>query len=461
MLFKKTTLGDFADVQGGYAYKSKDLQPEGFCPVVKIKNVRDGFLSLNDLTYVNEDLASQTTRFLCETGDVLISMTGSGPNAPDSMVGRVARVKESDLPALINQRVGKLVIREKSSISQNFLYYCLSSKSARNYLVSSSTGSANQANINADTIKSLQIPKISYKESVEIGEFLSKFDDKIELNQKMNQTLEAIAKAIFKSWFVDFDPVRAKAEGRPTGLTPEINDLFPDALVDSEIGEIPEGWETTFLSNQLSFVLGGDWGKADGSDATPHECRCVRGADIANLQQFVWSDMPTRYLKESSFQKRSLQDWDIVFEISGGSPTQSTGRSVLITKQLLNAYEASVTTSNFCRLLRFSDPQTALFHYQKFRSSYDRDEFFMYETGTTGIKNFGFKYYSEDIPYALPPSALLDEFFEIAQPMIEKAGINMRENMVLSELRDTLLPKLISGELRIPDAEKFLEEAGI
>jgi len=304
-----------------------------------------------------------------------------------------------------------------------------------------------------------EIPPIGDQKLV--ADFIENLDDKIELNQKMNQTLEEIVKAIFKSWFVDFDPVRAKAEGRPTGLPLEISNLFPDKLVDSEIGEIPKGWETTFLSNQLSFVLGGDWGKAEESLATPHECRCVRGADIANLQQFVWSDMPTRYLKESSFQKRSLQNWDIVFEISGGSPTQSTGRSVLITEQLLSAYEASVTTSNFCRLLRFSDPQSALFHYQKFRSSYDSDEFFMYETGTTGIKNFGFKYYSESIPYALPPSALLDEFFEIVQPLVEKAGFSMRENMVLSELRDTLLPKLISGELRIPDAEKFLEEAGL
>ena len=304
-----------------------------------------------------------------------------------------------------------------------------------------------------------EIPPISDQKLV--ADFIENLDDKIELNQKMNQTLEEIAKTIFKSWFVDFDPVRAKAEGRPTGLPSEISDLFPDELVDSEIGEIPKGWETTVLSNQLLFVLGGDWGKAEESEETPHKCRCVRGADIANLQKFAWSGMPTRYLKNSSFQKRSLQDWDIVFEISGGSPTQSTGRSVLVTEQLLNSYKTSITTSNFCRLLRFTNPKSALFHYQKFRSSYDKDEFFMYETGTTGIKNFGFKYYSEQIPYSLPPSALLNEFFEIAQPMIEKSGFNMRENMALSELRDTLLPKLISGELRIPDAEKFVEEAGV
>lgn len=382
-------------------------------------------------------------------GDVLL--TSEAPT------GRVAYIKEKKEWCL-GQRL--FCLRPSEKVSGRYLYYALQSPTVFWELTSRGTGTT-VVGIRQSSLREVTIPIPAKEEQNAIAHILGTLDDKIELNQKMNQTLEEIAKAIFKSWFVDFDPVRAKAEGRPTGLPPEISDLFPDELVDSESGEIPKGWETTFLSNQLSFVLGGDWGKADESDATPHECRCVRGADIANLQQFVWSDMPTRYLKESSFQKRSLQDWDIVFEISGGSPTQSTGRSVLITKQLLNAYEASVTASNFCRLLRFSDPQTALFHYHKFRSSYDRNEFFMYETGTTGIKNFGFKYYSEDIPYVLPSSALLDEFFEIAQPMIEKAGINMRENIVLSELRDTLLPKLISGELRIPDAEKFLEEVGI
>ena len=104
----------------------------------------------------------------------------------------------------------------------------------------------NRANISVrQTIKIFHFRFLKILLSVQkaIAHILGTLDDKIELNQKMNQTLEEIAKAIFKSWFVDFDPVRAKAEGRPTGLPPEISDLFPDELVDSEIGEIPKGWE--------------------------------------------------------------------------------------------------------------------------------------------------------------------------------------------------------------------------
>ena len=450
----------FADVvtsfRGGSSFTKREYSSAGIPVIAKGDVKKFGRMSSEYSRYITEELKEEKNYPLTEEGDLIVTTRDLTTAA--NFLGLLSPVPPPYRFA-VNQ--GANILRlDEGKVNPRYLVYWTHCPDYRSHIKNHAVGST-QIHIRKDDFLSAPIALPPLKKQKAIAHILGTLDDKIELNQNMNQTLEDIAKAIFKSWFVDFDPVRGKAEGRPTGLPPEISDLFPDELVDSEIGEIPKGWETTFLSNQLSFVLGGDWGKADGSDATPHECRCVRGADIANLQQFVWSDMPTRYLKESSFKKRSLQDWDIVFEISGGSPTQSTGRSVLITKQLLNAYEASVTTSNFCRLLRFSNPQTALFHYQKFRSSYDRDEFFMYETGTTGIKNFGFKYYSEDIPYALPPSSLLVEFFEIAQPMIEKAGINMRENMVLSELRDTLLPKLISGELRIPDAEKFLEEAGI
>jgi type I restriction enzyme S subunit len=87
--------------------------------------------------------------------------------------------------------------------------------------------------------------------------FFSKIDTKIELNQKMNETLEEIAKTLFKSWFIDFDPVRAKAEGRPTGLSKEISDLFPDSFEDSELGEIPKGWKVENIGNSFEVLLGG------------------------------------------------------------------------------------------------------------------------------------------------------------------------------------------------------------
>ncbi len=457
MLFEKTPLGDFADVQGGYAYKSKDLQLEGFCPVVKIKNVRDGFLSLNDVTYVDEDLTSQTTRFLCETGDVLISMTGSGPNAPDSMVGRVARVKESDLPALINQRVGKLVIREKGSISSKFLYYCLSSKLARNYLVSSSTGSANQANINADTIKSLQIPKISYSESVKIGEFLSKFDDKIELNQKMNQTLEEIAKSIFKSWFVDFDPVRAKAGGRPTGLPAEISDLFPHELVDSEIGEIPKGWKITALSECDVEIESGRRPKGGIDNSLSHGIPSVGAESIAPAGEFDFSKV--RYVTAdfaTKMKKGRVQNFDVAI-YKDGAGLESTTPKVAIWGEHFPFGDFFVNEHIF--LLR-SQVLGQPFLYHLVSSG----DFWMQLSakGTAKSAQPGLNQTEViESTFTRPREMLVTAFNTAIQSLLERQFLLGKENKVLSELRDTLLPKLISGELRIPDAEKFLEEAGL
>ena len=444
MLFKKTSLGDFADVQGGYAFKSKDLQPAGFCPVVKIKNVRDGFLSLNDVTYVDEDLASQTTRFLCETGDVLISMTGSGPNAPNSMVGRVARVKDSDLPALLNQRVGKLVIREKGPISLNFLYYCLSSKSARNYLVSSSTGSANQANINADTIKSLQIPKISYEESVEIGEFLSKFDDKIELNKKISQTLEEIAKAIFKSWFVNFDPVRAKAEGRPTGLSPEISDLFPDKLVASEIGEIPKGWEQTTLSKVTSVIGRGVTPKYSDEGIEILNQKCIRNWSINSSLARVTSSA------KNYRQEKYLQEYDCVIN--------STGVGTLGRVAICDSRHLGMLCDSHVSIVRGITPEISLF--TSMRIGLMESEIENLGHGSTGQTELPADAIG-DICITMPSPELLKQTKSLLSSFIERRRLLDLENETLAELRDTLLPKLISGELRIPDAENIVEEAGI
>ena len=351
------------------------------------------------------------------------------------------------------------VIRPKGDVDSRFLFYWCSSWGFVNFVDAASEGTR-MPRAKWDVAQIHRIPNFTISEQKSIAHILGILDDKIELNQKINKTLEEIAKSIFKSWFVDFDPVRAKAERRPTNFSPEISELFPDELVDSEIGEIPKGWEITTLNSHLSFVLGGDWGKSEFSEKTPNQCYCIRGADIANLQSFKTSDMPVRFLKESSFTKRQLRPWDVVFEISGGSPTQSTGRTVFVTPEIIQNYDFPLTASNFCRLLRFQSKEQSLFHYMAFRNAYDRNDFFQHETGTTGIKNFGFKYFSEENQYIIPPQKCLTTFEELVYPKFERLGVSMRENVTLSSLRDTLLPKLISGKLRIPDAEKFLEEVG-
>ena len=421
-------------------------------PIITVEHLGENRILHNKLPRVSDEDKERLAKYTLQEGDIVFSRVGS--------VDRRSFVRSPEAGWLFSGRC--LRIRAKpEKIDPLYLSYYLGDPRVKQYVRSIAVG-ATMPSINTKILSDLPISlPLSQNKQIAIAHILETLGNKIALNQKMNQTLEEIATAIFKSWFVDFDLVRAKAEGRPTGLPPEISDLFPDELVESEIGEMPKGWEVTGLGSQLSFVLGGDWGKAKFSYQTPNRCLCIRGADIANLQCYIASGMPIRYLKDSSFTKRSLKPWDVVFEISGGSPTQSTGRSVLVTPEILENYDSPLTTSNFCRLLRFNSQASSLFHYYSFRSAYDRDEYFQYETGTTGIKNFGFKYYLENIKYVLPSVSCLTAFSNLVTPMIEKSGLTLQENEVLSSLRDTLLPKLISGELRIPNAEKFLEEAGV
>ncbi len=134
------------------------------------------------------------------------------------------------------------VVRAKKGIDQGYLYYWMASKDFVNFATQGSEGTK-MPRAKWEHVGRFELPRLEESEQRAIAHILGSLDDKIELNRRMNQTLEAMARAIFKSWFVDFDPVRAKAEGRPTGLPDDIAALFPDSFEDSELGEIPKGWE--------------------------------------------------------------------------------------------------------------------------------------------------------------------------------------------------------------------------
>ena len=270
-----------------------------------------------------------------------------------------------------------------------------------------------------------------------VGEQYLSFCRKIELNQKINQTLEEIAKAIFKSWFVDFDPVRAKAEGLP----PEISDLFPDELVDSEIGEIPKGWVSCEVR---SFVKLNDqsWSKKNHPDSLEYlDLGNIKSNKISEIETYLWDEAPSR-------ARRVLKIGDtIVGTVRPGNRsfgfvqrsgiTGSTGFAVLT--PLKDEYAEFVylgvcSDTNIERLAHLADGAA-------------------YPAVSNDI--------ILDTSLVEPPPDLVMSFHDLVSPLIQRLEIADQESTLLSELRDTLLPKLISGELRIPDAEKFLEEAGI
>ena len=242
-------------------------------------------------------------------------------------------------------------------------------------------------------------------------------------------------------------------EGRDTGLPEEVAALFPDAFEESELGRVPKGWEIRVLDQLTDVVLSGDWGEDEQTNDKSSPARCIRGADIPDLQMGGMGKMPVRYLKPSSVRKRQLSCGDLVVEISGGSPSQSTGRPVLITAGLLGRLDMPLVCSNFCRLVKLDSPVLSPFIYLWLRSLYADDVFLRFENGTTGIKNLAFTLFSSSVRLLLPSLAVLNAFNQVVCQLFEKQQANAAQSDTLAALRDTLLPQLISGALRVPDAE--------
>ena len=255
----------------------------------------------------------------------------------------------------------------------------------------------------------------------------------------MNEMLEEIAKAIFKSWFVDFDPVRAKMEGRPTGLSDDISALFPDELVDSEIGEVPKGWGVSNLS---------EIGRNRSITVKPSE---------------MTSDLSYVGLEHLSRGHTLLSEWDSPENI-GSNKTCFESGDILFGK-LRPYFKKSVVVeqSGICSTDIVAIAPISLSTQFFVICTVSQQRFFDFiSQGSTGTRmpRTSWKHMCE-FQFAFPTESLLKVFQDIISPIYGKAFLNISENKTLSNLRDTLLPKLISGELQIPDADKFLEEANI
>lgn len=298
-----------------------------------------------------------------------------------------------------------------------------------------------------------------------IAHILGTLDDKIELNRKQNETLKAMARALFKAWFVDFEPVRAKLEGRwqrgqsLPGLPAHLYDLFPDRLVESELEEIPEGWKQIQFGSLLENTIGGDWGKDIPEDDHNQVVSIIRGTDFPSVSSGGIGKVPTRYTTAKKLASRRLQAGDIVLEISGGSPTQPTGRSIFISDSILERFSNAVVCASFCRRLQPKSRDFGALAFIHLQHLYALGGTWEYQNQSTGIANFQTTRFLDSEMVVMPSVALLRIFAAQVNTLLQR--ISNKESIELTKLRDTLLPKLISGELRVRDAEGFLKERGL
>ena len=309
-------------------------------------------------------------------------------------------------------------------LDRDFLYYYLLSDDGQNAIRAASVGAV-QAKLPLKNIQALPIPTLSLSEQRTIAATLSSLDEKIENNRKINQCLEQMAQAIFKSWFVDFEPWG---------------------------GVMPNDWREGTFTEVISTTLGGDWGKDALSGNNTQEVYCIRGADIPDVNVGNKGKMPIRFILPKNYSAKRLGVGDIVIEISGGSPTQSTGRCALITQSLLDRYDRGMVCTNFCRAVKpFKGYSSFVYFYWKYL--YDQNVMFSYENGTTGIKNLDISSFLEKELVILPPADVVSQFAEAVGTFINTIYANGLENEVLATTRDALLPRLMSGELSVGDVE--------
>ncbi|MCG7904894.1 MAG: restriction endonuclease subunit S, partial [Candidatus Thiodiazotropha weberae] len=205
-------------------------------------------------------------------------------------------------------------------------------------------------------------------------------------------------------------------------------------------------------------TIGGDWGKEE-SDEIHQKCvSIIRGTDIPSVKSGAIGSTPTRWVEEKKFKTRELRDGDIVIEVSGGSPKQPTGRSAYVTAANLKMLGGSSVPASFCRKLSPKTKALGFYASRHLDHIYAIGKMWGYQNQSTGISNFQTKTFLETEMVVLPDSeVIMDKFFEMARPMIDKGRSG--ENEHIAKLRDTLLPKLLSGQLRIPEAEKQVAEA--
>jgi type I restriction enzyme S subunit len=269
------------------------------------------------------------------------------------------------------------------------------------------------------------------------------------LNRRNYETLEAMARSIFKSWFVDFDPVRAKAENRDPDLPKHIADLFPDSFEDSKLGEIPKGWGVGTLGMLGELAIGGDWGE-DEAFAGAVEASCLRGVDLEHLRQSGHASAPRRWFKPSSLKRRAMDDRDVLVAGSGAGPT---GRPLWMCDDLLKALGPCVY-SNFCKRIRCGTAAKAVYLDAWLHRMRVSGEIWEHVNGTS-VPNLDANSLLAGKQIPLPPVSLLDRYHDFVRPIWQEQYAG--QNRTLAALRDALLPKLISGELQVKDTAWIVE----
>ena len=407
MEWKEVRLGDVIDYKKGFAFKSSMYKSTGTY-IVRVSDTTANSVDVSLCNCISPELAHQYTDYFLKTKDIIIATVGSWPTNPASIVGKVVRVPESANNALLNQNAVR--IRSNGIVDSDYIYYLLKEEHFSKYLVGIAQGSANQASITLKDIFGYSFSAPSeIKDQRRIASILSSLDRKIELNNKINADLEEMAQAIFKNWFVDFEPFK---DGK---------------FVDSELGMIPEGWKVGSPYEYVKVVYGAPYKSAkfnDNGEGLP----LIRIRDLKDCN-------PQFYTPEILPQTEYVNMGDIVAGMDAEFvPHIWKGKTGLLNQRVCKLMPQQTSISNLF-VLYLMKPEL------EFVQSY--------KTGTT-VSHLG-KADIDKFVVVLPPLEVVEDCSKLLDSILQRIKNISAESRTLSLLRDTLLPRLMSGELEVPE----------
>ncbi|MEO9382731.1 restriction endonuclease subunit S [Chromobacterium phragmitis] len=400
--------------------------------LVRSQNVFDREFSESGLAFISDSQAETLKGVKLEENDILLNITGDGVT-----FGRACLIPSKVLPACVNQHVSIIRLNENFAVPGYVVSY-LTHPTIKRYIESFNAGGSRRA-ITKAHIESFVIPLPPLEIQNKIAQLLGAFDDRITLLRETNSTLEAIAQALFKSWFVDFDPVRAKMEGRaPEGMDEATAALFPDEFEESAQGLVPRGWGVDTLASLFRLHKGSVNPGARPEVEFQH----------FSLPAFDAGQMPV------------LERGDAI----KSNKTTIPENAVLLSK--LNPHiprvwlpssvgENAVCSTEFLPFVP-TGPSTTAFIYSLLTTSDFIQLLCQLVTGTSNSHQRVKPDSVLSLPCVVPPSEVVSAFDAIVNRLLNRLKANREQAQTLASLRDTLLPRLISGQLRLPEAEALI-----
>lgn len=319
----------------------------------------------------------------------------------------------------------------KTQFNTRYLYYAIGLRLKQ--MQANAAGTATKF-LTLPILNNLDIEYFSLPQQEKIASILSTYDDLIEKNNRKIAILQEMAEELYKEWFVRF-----RFPGHKTAK-----------FKKSRIGRIPQDFDVVKMADVFDYFIGGGWGEEDMNNQYPVPAYVIRGTDFPSVVNGELSTCPYRYHKESNFASRQLKNNDIIIEISGGTAEQPVGRAILVDEHIIKRLDNKVICASFCKLVRVKQDKISPVYFNYWmKFLYDTKIIERFQLQSTGIINFKFEYFLRKGDVLLPPKELMNKFDSIVIPIRENIGLFAKQNENLKTQRDLLLPRLMSGKLKV------------